>query len=193
MKEIYMYILTFVAILILIIGLVIIFRQISPSTSLLVISDNSNHFPEVSGYNLDRKEFEFPRDFAGKHNLVIIAFQQNHQALVNTWLPFAQQLEEDIPGFVYYELPTIKEMSALSRTFINEGMRAGIPDQTARERTITLYLNKEEFKTTLNIPNENDIYLLLVEVDGSIVWRTKGSYSQEKADQLSELLERLVN
>ena len=172
----------------LIIGAVAIFWHISPSMSKLVMPEDDLHFPEVSGYNLDRKEFEFPRDFAGKHNLVIIAFQQNHQTLVNTWLPYAQQLEEKMPGFLYYELPTIKEMSAVSRTFINEGMRAGIPDRTARERTITLYLNKEDFKSTLNIPNENDIYLLLVEKDGSIVWRTKGTYSQEKADKLYELL-----
>ena len=49
--------------------------------------------------------------------------------MVNTWIPFVQELEERIPGFVYYELPTIYEMPTISRTFINEGMRVGIADR----------------------------------------------------------------
>jgi hypothetical protein len=63
-------------------------------------------------------------------------------------------------------------------------MRAGIPDQTARERTITLYLDKEGFKSALDIPNENDIYLLLVEQNGNILWRTTGEYTEDKASEL---------
>jgi hypothetical protein len=41
-------------------------------------------------------------------------------------------------------------------------MRAGIPDQTARERTVTLYLEKEAFKSALDISDENYIYLFLI-------------------------------
>ena len=108
--------------------------RIAPAKSRLQILQPEAHFPVVSGYNLNRQEFEFPRDFAGKFNLVIVPFQQYQQRVVNTWVPFAQEVEAAFPGFIYYELPTIYEMPVLSRTFINEGMRAGIPDQTSRER-----------------------------------------------------------
>jgi hypothetical protein len=114
--------------------------QISPSKSKLEITGDDTNFPVVSGFNLNRQELEFPRDFCGDLNLLVLAFKQNQQITVNTWLPFAKETEIAIPGFIYYELPTINEMSSLSRTFINEGMRAGIPDQTARERTVTLLI-----------------------------------------------------
>ena len=81
-------------------------------------------------------------------------------------------------------------MPVLSRTFLNEGMRAGIPDQTARERTITLYLNKETFKSALDIPSEDDIYLFLVNRDGEILWRTTGAFSNEKANSLTQFIEQ---
>ncbi len=158
--------------------------KIAPSKNKLLVLRDDAHFPVVSGFNLDRQEFEFPRDFGGDHNLVIVPFKQYQQQIVNTWIPFAQEVEASFPGFIYYELPTIYEMPVLSRTFLNEGMRAGIPDQTARERTITLYLNKETFKSALNIPTEDDIYLFLINRNGEILWSSNGEYTQEKADEL---------
>ncbi len=162
--------------------------KIAPSKSKLMINLDEAYFPVVSGFNLNRQEFEFPRDFGGEHNLVIVPFKQYQQKIVNTWIPFAQEVEATFPGFIYYELPTIYEMPILSRTFLNEGMRAGIPDQTARERTITLYLDKETFKSALDITSENDIYLFVVNRDGEILWRTNGEYTQKKADDLLSLI-----
>jgi hypothetical protein len=80
-------------------------------------------------------------------------------------------------------------MPILSRTFLNEGMRAGIPDQTARERTITLYLDKETFKSALGIPNEDEIYLFLTNRDGEILWQTTGAYTIEKANDLLQFIQ----
>jgi hypothetical protein len=180
-------------ILLLTIGLVIggiaAYMKISPSKSKLQITGNKTHFPVVSGFNLDRQELVFPRDFEGKYNLIFIAFQQPQQAMVNTWIPFAQELEAKIPGFIYYELPTIYSMPSFSRTFINEGMRAGIPDQTARERTITLYLDKETFKSALDISSEDVISIFLVDRDGTIFWRSSGEFTEGKASELLGVLE----
>lgn len=172
----------------LVIGGIGVYMKISPSKSKLQITRDETHFPVVSGFNLNRQELEFPRDFQGNFNLVIIAFQQPQQAVVNTWIPFVQELEEKFPGFIYYELPTIYEMPVFSRTFINEGMRAGIPDQTARERTITLYLDKATFKSALDISNEGEIHLFLVDHNGSIFWRRSGEFTEGKADELLGVL-----
>lgn len=179
-----MLILRFALIAGLLIGSVGLIWKIDPAKSKLLVLHDGSHFPVVSGFNLDRQEFEFPRDFGGDYNLVIVPFQRYHQEIVNTWIPFAQEVEASFPGFIYYELPTIYEMPILSRTFLNEGMRAGIPDQTSRERTITLYLDKAKFKSALDISSENDIYLFLVNRDGEILWRSNGEYTQEKADDL---------
>jgi hypothetical protein len=69
-------------------------------------------------------------------------------------------------------------------------MRAGIPDAIARERTITLYLDKDEFKSALNISSEDEIYLFLVDRDGEILWRETGTFSEDKAADLLQVIER---
>ena len=156
--------------------------------SRLVIESEAGRFPIVSGANLERQEFEFPRDFAGQLNLLFIPFLQEQQFIVNTWLPFAQELETDFPGLVYYELPTIERMPILARTFINEGMRAGIPDLKARQRTVTLYIDTNRFRQALDIPGKDQVHILLVDHQGQILWRTTGRFDRDKAKSLVDKL-----
>jgi hypothetical protein len=172
----------------LVIGGIAAFMKISPAKSKLQVTGDESNFPIVSGFNLNRQELVLPKDFEGQLNLVLVAFQQSQQAVVNTWLPFAQNLESEMPGFMYYELPTIYEMPSFSRTFINEGMRAGIPDPTARERTITLYIDKETFKAGLGISSEQQISVFLVDSGGKILWREVGSFTESKADGLAAVI-----
>ena len=167
------------------------FSSVLVGESRLKLTQAEPHFPEVSGTNLMRREFNFPQDFQGDYNLVIIPFQQAQQRDVNTWLPAAQELERTFPGFIYYELPTIYELPTLSRTFINEGMRAGIPDQNARERTITFYLDKDEFKIALGITSEENIQLFLVDREGNLLWQEEGLFNPEKVQSLIDQLSQL--
>lgn len=153
--------------------------------SRLGIGSDSSRFPTVSGFNLNRQELEFPRDFGGDLNLLFVPFLQYQQTIVNTWIPLADKLESSFPELAYYELPTINELPALSRTFINEGMRAGIPNAKARERTITLYIDLTGFMRALSIPTKDEVHVLLVDRQGSILWRTTGSLDEAKGSALA--------
>jgi hypothetical protein len=146
-------------------------------------------FPTVTGYNLLRRKLNLPQDLEGDLNLVLIAFQQWQQSQVDTWIPSVKQLEQVYPQLRYYELPTIQQRNALARTFINEGMRAGIPDPVARERTITLYLDKIAFRRALELSHEDDIHILLLDRQGRVLWRAEGVFDPEKAQSLTKAIE----
>jgi hypothetical protein len=75
--------------------------------------------------------------------------------------------------------------------FINEGMRAGIPNHATRERTITLYIDKRPFRDALAIPDESDITVLLFDRQGRVLWRSSGAYSPEKGEALETAVSNL--
>ena len=150
-------------------------------------------FPNVSGANLKREKLSLPEDFSGELVIALVAFQQWQQRQVDTWLPFAEQLEQEYAGVRYYELPVIRRMNILSRTFINEGMRAGIPNPKARERTVTLYLDKTNFRAALGIPHEQSICVLLLTSAGKVLWKTEGEFTTEKGEALRTALEENLN
>lgn len=146
-------------------------------------------FPEVTGSNLLRQKVTLPVDLQGKLKILFIAFQQWQQAWVDSWVSTARQLEQSFPGVQFYEIPVIQKMNILSQTFINEGMRAGIPNPTTRQKTITLYIDKKAFRRALDIPQEETIWVLLLDQEGNVLWRTEGAYSQEQGAALFDVIQ----
>ena len=142
------------------------------------------HFPAVKASNLEKRELSLPADFEGERNLLLVAFEREQQKDVDTWLREMKRFEESDPGFLYYELPTIQRPVALARWFIDSGMRRGIPDRKARERTITLYLDKKPFCDALLITDQKKIYALLVDRAGKILWRSEGDFDETKGASL---------
>jgi hypothetical protein len=147
------------------------------------------NFPNVSGSNLEGKKFNLPKDFEEKLNIVVIAFRREQTALIEAWTGNLEEIEQKNLGVKFYELPVLSKSYSPFRWWIDGGMRAGIVDSKTRKRTITVYTTKNAFKNQLRIPNEETIYIFLVNKSGKILWRTKGDFTEEKNQQLRHALQ----
>ena len=146
-------------------------------------------FPSLTSSNLNGQEVSMPGGLAGERsNLVLVAFLQEQQKDVDTWLKPLPAIQQAHPWFRYFELPTIKRMNGLVRFFINNGMKGGIPDKQQRERTITLYIDKEPFKKALGIVSESTIYAFLIDKSGKVLWRQEGLFTEAKGKSLEAAL-----
>ena len=145
-------------------------------------------FPSVEGSNLAGRRFRLPRDFEGRLNIVLVAFEMRHQDDVDTWVPLVEQLAAADPGVRYYELPTIWRMNPVRQWMIDSGMRMGIPDPKTRAATITLYLDREAFCQALGLPHTRSIYALLVDDTGEVLWRESGRFTAAKGESLAQAL-----
>lgn len=149
--------------------------------------------PTVTGKNLDRKQMTFPDDFTGQVNLVFIPFKRWHQDDVDGWVPFVGKMSQEYPAMSFYEFPTLPDSNFIYRTFLNEGMRAGIPDKATRARTITLYIDKAKFRQALDIPNENSMWIYLFDQSGNVLWCIEGKYDHAKGDALQSALQQIFS
>lgn len=148
-------------------------------------------FPTVAGSNLSGKRYNLPQDFEGKYNVAITVYQRFQQTNVDSWGPLLERLAQKYPELRYYELPTLPNYGWLQRNFIDGGMRGGIPDKVVRARTITLYLDVLKFNAALGLATTNDVYILLIDQQGNVVWQTNGDYTLQKGDVLSNRLTEL--
>ncbi len=64
------------------------------------------------------------------------------------------------------------------RSFIDGGMRRGIPDAAVRASTITLYIDKTPLREALRLRDEDRIYVLLVDRKGRVFWRAEGRFDE---------------
>lgn len=161
----------------------------SGSVSEIKTPEKKNQFPQLRGIDLTGTEYTIPSALDGQKKLLLIAFKREQQEQVDTWLNVAKEIEAQHEGFRYYELPVIYEGSAPFRFWVNNGMRSGIPDQTARERTITVYTDRDKFWNITNT-NENNIYALLVNEVGEIIWRKEGVATEAYIASLKSELQK---
>ena len=106
---------------------------------------------------------------------------------MDIWLNGIKPLEKT-PGLRVYELPTLYTGTAAFRAWLDGVMYNGIPDKGQRERTITLYLDKAAFRKSLDLPDEKQIYALLVNRKGEVLWRAEGRWSTEKQTDFQKAL-----
>lgn len=145
-------------------------------------------FPDLTATNLAKQKMRLPQDFAGTRNLLLIAFEREQQKDVDTWLGAVKGIESAHPNFRYYEIPAIGRANPVFRWYLDSAMRSGIPDDIVRQRTITLYIDKDSFRHALDIPSESAVAALLVDKTGKVVWRATGDFTEEKkASLLTEL------
>ncbi len=152
--------------------------------------DTVPYFPATNGSSLMRRKFTLPHDFEGELNVVLIAFKRGQQADVDTWTPHLRPLTAQDTTLRVYELPVLSRTLTLMRSFIDGGMRGGIPDTAVRAATITMYINKTPFKRALGITSEDSIEVLLVDRAGTIHWRTTGSFREGALTELEAALHR---
>ena len=83
------------------------------------------------------------------------------------------------------EVPVLKQFSRLRQMRLDGVMRAGILDYDIRERTITVYLDKQEFRNNLSIATEDAIHWFQVNhSNNSILSRGTGVITSEEIDQI---------
>ena len=155
-----------------------------------VQADTLGRFPTVEGRNLEGRAFRLPEGLAGELNIVLIAFLREQQRDVDSWMPFLAPIAASRPEVKVYELPTLGRGYRVVRSFIDGGMRGGIPDRAVRETTITLYIDKSPFRKSLRLADERRIHILVVTRDGRVLWRADGPFDAAAGESLHQFLAR---
>ena len=141
-------------------------------------------FPSIRARNLEGLDVELPAAFVGDCNIVAVAFQRNHQTLVDSWVPWFEQQAVVDSGLRFYELPTIGRIWAPVRRFIDGGMAAAIREPVILQRTFTIYGDLDRVTRPLGIEDRSTISVLCVDRSGQVLWRGSGGYSEELAAEV---------
>ena len=145
-------------------------------------------FPSINARNLEGLDVRLPAAFAGERNVVLIAFQRNHQSLVDSWLPWLEKQCAADPGLRFYEVPTIGRIWAPARRFIDGGMAASIKVPEILQRTFTVYGDISRLTGPLSIHHRSTIAVLLVDGNGHVLWQGSGGYSTSAAESLESVI-----
>ncbi len=149
----------------------------------------SVNFPNVDARNLQGLDVQLPAAFEGRHNVVLIAFQRNHQSLVDSWVPWLEQRAAADPTLRFYEIPTIGRIWSPARKFIDGGMASAIRVPEILQRTLTVYGDVNRLTQPLGIDDRSTIAVVLVDAEGTVGWVGKGGFDPTIAAELAQALQ----
>jgi len=143
------------------------------------IGVNGTNFPKIRGIDLQGKKQELPSAFEGRLNIVAVAFKREQQKDVDSWIAAVDEIIKNNSDIKFYEVPLIYELGMVSRMWVNNGMRYGIPSEIARKRTITVYTDRKKFFKIMKM-QEDRIYVLVLNDAGKILWQSEGVADENK-------------
>ncbi|MBY0404440.1 MAG: hypothetical protein K2X66_11120 [Cyanobacteria bacterium] len=173
-----------------IIGLCVLFKPIISVATAPPIEKKPLIFPVVQSNNLHREPLKVPHGLAGKLNLILVAFHPQQQPVIDTWIEGLDKLESSNQGFKFYEIPLLAQEHVLMKPVIENWMRDKITTTQMRKKVIYHFANKNKFKKTLLIPDEQNIYLFLVNKKGEVIWESSGASTISKLEELSRVVEK---
>jgi hypothetical protein len=144
-------------------------------------------FPTVEGENLAGRRVSFPLDFAGSRTIALVAFDPKQRTDLDTWVPFIERLARtsSVRGLAFAVLS--RAMVKMSVALVT-AMRKAAPSPEAREVTVALFVDLEEFCVALDISDRRQIHAFVIEGDGSVGAHQVGPYD----DAAGAAIEALV-
>lgn len=142
-------------------------------------------FPVLTARALSGHEFELPADLPADRTVVIAAFRQWHQRLVDDWI--GALVDQGVPGTPrgsetlatgLIELPVLKRRWGPARAFIDGGMAAGIADDDVNARTWTTYTDVAGFLRALGESGEQTVLVAVADRSGAVSTVVRGPVNE---------------
>lgn len=143
----------------------------------------AGHFPPLEVRSLSGVSWVIPRDLPVPRALVICAFKQWHQALVDEWIGWATTKVGVAPSplslppgaeTLVIEVPVLGRRYRPVRGFIDGGMTAGIRVPEILARTFTAYTDVAAFCHAAGIESTDTVAVFVVRPDGAVLARVSG-------------------
>ena len=143
-------------------------------------------FPSISGESLEKTEVQMPEYFKGSQVVLLLGYKQDSQFDIDRWLIGLDMTNTNIKA---YEIPTIQGMlPRMFSTFIDEGMRSGIPKELWGG-VITVYADGAELQEFTGNENPNNARVLLLDKNGKVIYFYDRGFSVFAMNELKEMIE----
>ncbi len=148
--------------------------------------------PPLKGEFLTGRTAVLPQAASGRVALLMLGFTYDSRFQVETW---AKRFRQDFgtnPGITFFEIPMIGGMARMGKWFIDSGMRRGTP-KADHENVITVYGGTDAWKQRVGLNDPRAAYLILIDQQGRVAWRSAGSLDEQRFSALSSEVSRLLS
>ena len=154
-------------------------------------------FPVMEAETVEDKKVNLPAETKGKFTLLGLAYSKKSEDELNSWFEpvfskFIQKTKGLMSGFGYdvnvYFIPMFTGVNAAATGTAKRKALKNIDPQLLPY--ILFYKGElKPYKEALDFEKKDIPYFFVLDKDGKIVFATSGAYSEDKMDQVEEVIE----
>ncbi len=176
----------------------IMFFVICFSVFLTTHAQEDQPFPILEGETLDNKEVKIPTDTGDKFTLIGMAYSKKSESDLQTWFsPIYQKFihKPKNPGIFHvvydvnvYFVPMFTGVKKAAYGKVMKKMKSQTDPRLVPH--VMFYKGElQKYKEALDFQAKDVPYFFVVDTSGKIVFATSGAFSDDKLDQIEEILE----
>lgn len=154
-------------------------------------------FPDMEAETVENKKVNLPVDTRGKYTLLGLAYSKKSEDELNSWFSpvfskFIQKTSGLMAGFGYdvnvYFVPMFTGINAAAT---GTAKRKAIKNVDPQLLPYILFYKGElkKYKEELDFEKRDIPYFFVLDPEGKIIFATSGKYTEEKMNQVEEVIE----
>ena len=151
--------------------------------------------PTFSGETLENKQVTIPGDTKGKYAFLCFASSMKAQKDLESWMDPVYNKFIAKTGVMdaffdvqVFFIPVFSGSNASMQETVKKKFGETAQDDV-RGNVLFCKGDLTEVTTALHIQNENSPYFFLLDPEGKIIYRTSGTFSEKKFDEIDEMIE----
>lgn len=146
-------------------------------------------FKTMHGKTLSGQKVRLPDYFSNRITLVAFGFDRKHQSKIDQVMqPFITRYQNRDSIF-YLEIPMIGPAFSWFASFIENGMKKGIPN-AFHPHTMSYYQDLKPYLTYYDIKNKDEPFFILVNQQNQIIWQHRGHLTPANQKKLFSLCDQ---
>ena len=140
-------------------------------------------FKDMKGRTLSGQNVTLPDYFSKRLTFIAFGFDREHQAKIDQIMkPFVARYQNHDTIF-YMEIPMIGASFSWFSSFIENGMRKGIP-KSFHSHTMSYYKDLKPYLSHYKLINKKEPFFILIDSNNQIIWRWRGRVSSTLKNEL---------
>ena len=148
----------------------------------------SEQIPKTAAESLAGQQMTLPESLKGHPSVVIVGFSKSSQDTVKEWDKRVRKELGD--GFDVYQVAVLEDAPSFVRGMIKHAMKGSTPADR-QGHFLVVVKGEAELKKAAGYAAADEAYLLLLDADGEIRWRTHGSANDGVLRELGERVKDL--
>jgi hypothetical protein len=163
------------------------------TASALAVADCAagERIPDVHSTSFADQAVDLPAALQGKvAGILVLGFSRGSREAVTGWATKIAADYRTSDVVAYYELPVVASVPGFLRGILLRSIKSSAPER-AHKRIVPITTNEAGWRAVVHYSQPDDPYLLVVDGQGNVVWRTQGEPTDAAYAVLKQQVEAL--